>query len=186
LECEAEISDQAHTCPRCGAPTQEKQKKRSKIWLRAIGVIVLIPVVLVVVAFIQAKMMSPEDSALDTVSRELRGRMKDPDSMTIRSSFVVTEKNPGEAYSIFVCGVVDGKNGFGGYQGGTRFVANLLASKGTSPSLIDLMLDDDTTAIKNAKQLGKLSPFEDNYWNSSCVDENHPRVLTPSPSPRHY
>ena len=76
--------------------------------------IVLIPVVIMVSFFIRNKAVGPEGWARDDVEKVLRAQMKDPDSMVIRSSYVVTRVS-GAQTEISICGVVDGRNAFGGY-----------------------------------------------------------------------
>lgn len=138
-------------------------------------VIVLIPVVIMVSAFIRNKAVGPEGWARDDVEKALRGKMKDPDSMVIRSSYVV-KRVVGDRTEISICGIVDGRNSFGGYAGGMKF-----ASMSVSNTELGVF-DTYTVELENpantsdARSVSRLSGFESVYWNQFCVDANHPAL----------
>ncbi|WP_139205777.1 hypothetical protein [Pseudomonas guariconensis] len=138
-------------------------------------IILLIPVIVMAGAFVRNKMIGPVGWARDDVEKTLRARMKDPDSMVIRSSFVVEKKIEGQT-EISICGFVDGKNSFGGYAGNMRF-----ASRSVSNEQLGTF-DTYTVEIENpretaqAREVNMLSGFEVVYWNKFCVDEQHPAL----------
>jgi hypothetical protein len=139
-------------------------------WALLAFVLVLVAVPLS--AYVRNKLIGPVGWAQDDAERLLRQRVKDPGSMVIRSSFAVAAPDG----SIAICGIVDAKNSFGGYTGGVRFVSQSLALSG-SFTHIGLQLED-AAETRAARQVNRLSGFEEVYWNGSCVDEAHP-PLTP-------
>ena len=61
---------------------------------------------------------------MDNTEKRLKVKMKDPESMVIRTSFIVRINNQSKKSTIIsICGIVDGKNGFDGYTGDTRFMS---------------------------------------------------------------
>ena len=118
---------------------------------------------------------SPEEQAQELTEINLKQLLKDPDSMKIKSSFIV--KKPADKkgdFDISVCGIVDGKNGFGGYTGGIPFVSNSAVFDGET-HFISINIEDPTDK-KNATQLKKLSAFENIFWNGYCTDATHPKL----------
>ena len=137
--------------------------------------IVLIPVVIMVSFFIRNKAVGPEGWARDDVEKALRTKMKDPDSMVIRSSYVV-KRVVGARTEISICGIVDGRNSFGGYAGGMKFASMSVSNKelGTFDThTVELENPADTV---DARSVRRLSGFEDVYWNQFCVDASHPAL----------
>lgn len=148
-------------------------------WL--VIVLIGIPVVLVGGIYIRNKAVGPVGWAEDNAMKALRGMMKDPDSMVIRSSFIVRKPNTSGGEDIAICGIVDGKNGFGGYTGGTRFVSVSLTTNGSYGETFDtrtIQIEDSAEKAK-AVDVKMLSGFEKVYWNDNCVDAEHP-ALTPN------
>ena len=141
--------------------------------------LVAIPALFVAGVYVRNKAVGPTGWAEDNTIKALKAKMKDPDSMVIRSSYVVLKTNDKEDTEIFICGIVDGKNSFGGYAGGTRF-----ASRSVSSKRLDTF---DTYSVEMESREGKalassvkwLSTFEKVYWNNYCVDAAHP-PLTPT------
>ncbi|AFJ01990.1 hypothetical protein Q7C_821 [Methylophaga frappieri] len=135
-------------------------------------ILVLVPVVLVLSVYIRTKASGPVGWAKDYTTKELKAQMKDPDSMVIRNSYVVQQPSEDGFTYIGICGIVDGKNGFGGYSGGSRFVSISLTSKNT--------FDFISVTVENPKEkriargVGVISGFEKVYWNNYCVDAEHP------------
>lgn len=162
-------------------PAKKKEGKKTNFLYLGLLAILSIPVIFFGSAIIYGMTRTPSSIALSNVEKKLRETMKDPDSMVIRSSYFITEKEDGKIKSMHVCGVVDGRNGFGGYQGGIRFVADMDGS--SAPDVYHLELDDgDESLNKFLKGKGMLTPFEKVYWNGGCVDEYHP-ALTASSEP---
>jgi len=107
----------------------------------------------------------------------LKAKMKDPESMVIRSSFIVRINNPSDkTTTISICGIVDGKNGFGGYTGGTRFMSRSVLDDKLNTFDTHEVEMDNTEDKRAAESVHSLSPFEDIYWNPSCVDAEHPAL----------
>lgn len=138
--------------------------------------LIIIPVVLVAGVYIRNKAAGPVGWAEDNTNKALRAKMKDPDSMTIRSSYIVLKTNDRNDTEINICGIVDGKNSFGGYTGGTRFASRSVSSKalGTFDTHSVEMEDEQQKAL--ALKVNMLSSFEKVYWNDYCVDATHPPI----------
>lgn len=142
-------------------------------------IVIAAPAVLVAGIYTRNKIIGPVGWAEDNTMRELRMRMRDPDSMVIRSQFVVTKRNADGDQEIAICGVVDGRNAFGGYAGGSRFVSlsvHLARFDAFDTQLVEV---EDPRETAEAREVGMLSGFESVYWNDHCVDSQHP-PLTPS------
>ncbi|MFJ2320012.1 hypothetical protein [Pseudomonas sp. NPDC087817] len=140
-----------------------------------IAVIVLVPVVVVVGAFIRNKAIGPVGWAMDDVEKSLRAKMKDPNSMVIRSSYVV-ERKSGARREISVCGFVDGKNSFGGYADSVRFASRSVSNENLGTFDTYTVKIENPSETAQARDVGMLSGFEDAYWNKLCVDEFHPAI----------
>ncbi|WP_426172607.1 hypothetical protein [Pseudoduganella sp. R-34] len=145
-------------------------------WL--VIVLFAIPVVLVGGIYIRNKAVGPVGWAEENAKKALRGMMKDPDSMIIRSSFIVRKPNTNGGEDIAICGIVNGKNGFGGYTGGTRFVSVSFTTNGSYGETFDtraVQIEDSAEKAK-AVDVKMLSGFEKVYWNENCVDAEHPAL----------
>ena len=138
--------------------------------------IVLIPVVIMVSFFIRNKAVGPEGWARDDVEKVLRAQMKDPDSMVIRSSYVVTRVS-GAQTEISICGVVDGRNAFGGYAGGMKFASKSVSNKELGYFKTDTVKLENLADAAEARSVRMLSGFEEFYWNQFCVDASHPALI---------
>lgn len=141
--------------------------------------IVTVPVVLVAGAYIRNKAIGPAGWAEDNTIKELRTKMKDPASMVIRESFFVHKINESGDEEISMCGIVDGKNSFGGYTGGTRFASKSVSYKTLGAFNTDFVEIEDVSKKAVASRVKRLSSFEAVYWNGHCVDATHP-PLTPT------
>jgi hypothetical protein len=108
------------------SPRRERSLKIFK-WL--VILIVAIPVVIIAGAYIRNKAIGPAGWAEENTLKALKAKMKDPESMAIRSSYIVQRSKGDDSVEIFVCGIVDGKNSFGGYTGGVRFASRSVSSK---------------------------------------------------------
>jgi hypothetical protein len=140
-------------------------------------VLVLVPAVAVLAIFVRNKAVGPVGWAQDDAERMLGGYMKDPESMVIRSSFVVQRTTAHGYIEISVCGIVDGRNSFGAYTGGQRFAS--LSTHSSSLKTFDTrsVEIEDVEQKRVAASLGMLSAFEKVYCNSRCVDGLHPELV---------
>lgn len=118
---------------------------------------------------------SPDQNAESKARAAVKGLLKDPPSARFKDAYVV--RRPADANGIqtlAVCGIVDGKNGFGAYTGGSRYVVTMVDGAGAllvSSATID---DGDRRAALD----GQETIFERVYWNPSCVDVGHPAMMT--------
>jgi hypothetical protein len=126
--------------------------------------------------FIRNKAIGPVGWAEDNTTKALKTKLKDPSSMTIRSSYVVEKTLPNGNTEIYICGIVDGKNSFGGYTGGSRFVSKSVSSKSLNTFDTYIVEVEDETVKSTAHSANRLSPFEKVYWNEYCVDDTHPKI----------
>ncbi len=124
--------------------------------------------------YIHNKSLTPEDLAMENTTARLRSLLKDPESMKIRASYIVFKSNDRGSTDVSVCGVVDGKNSFGGYTGGTKFVSVSTWTKDPDTFSTWIVELEDATEAQRSKDAGRLSPFDSVYWNSHCVDAMHP------------
>lgn len=125
-------------------------------WL-VIGVMVL-AVLLVGGNFIRSKAVGPRGWAEDDTIKKLAARMKDPASMVIRSSYFI-EVNKGDYTEINLCGIVDAKNSFGAYTGGTRFVSVSHSTKDTFDNFLvelDSSTESDRARAKECRNAYRL------------------------------
>lgn len=193
-ECKASVSDQASSCPHCGYPIKQvpftvnaqnspsnsvanTRKSGGHGWAWVFGIVVAIPVVLIAGIYIRNKAIGPLGWAQDNTAKALKERMKDPDSMVIRSSYVVQKEDDKGNQFIYICGIVDGKNGFGGYAGGTRFASKSEYSKSLGTFDTWSVQMEDPEQERTAKDVGMLSGFNSVYWNDWCVDATHPAIV---------
>lgn len=116
-----------------------------------------------------------------TAERNVAQQLKDPDSAKFRSAYLVRRQADENGNSdLALCGVVDGKNSFGAYSGGTRFVA--FGYQGESRTQVsDVRFDDSSKQQPTVDSRGTDKPetvFEKVYWNEHCVDAMHPPTYT--------
>jgi hypothetical protein len=143
--------------------------------LKWIGAICLIPVVLVAAAYIRNKAVGPVGWATDDVEKALRAQMKDPDSMVIRSSYVV-QRQTEFGLEISICGLVDGRNSFGAYSGPMRFASKSFSNRQLEVFETSMVKLENPLEAKQSHDVNMLSTFEEIYWNKYCVDETHPAL----------
>lgn len=147
-------------------------------FLKALLILVVaIPLVLIVGFYIRNKSVGPIGWAEDDVQKRLRMHMKDPESMVIRSSYVVTRQKGPTTTEISICGIVDGKNSFGGYTGGQRFASRSVHDSQYKTFDTYSVEVEDPQQKSKSDSLGLLSAFERVYWNELCVDEAHPPLI---------
>lgn len=143
--------------------------------MRILKWLLIIVAVLIAGIYIRNKAIGPEGWAFDNTERELMSRMKDPDSLEIRTHFVITRVN-GNKSEIFICGQVDGKNSFGAYTGGTRFASRSTSNKDLGTFDTWSVQVEDEQETRKAREVNMLSSFEQVYWNDWCVDSKHAPV----------
>ncbi|MBD8654151.1 hypothetical protein IFT68_00740 [Oxalobacteraceae sp. CFBP 13730] len=118
-------------------------------------------------SYLRNKLIGPEGWALDNTEAKLKSMMKDPASTAIRSAqtFSTVDSTTG-AKTIYICGVVDGKNSFGAYSGGTRFVSRSVSTIDTFDTYeVDLENPEDVSLARAANM---PSAFEKVYWAPYC------------------
>lgn len=142
-------------------------------------VVVGVPVLLMAGIYVRNKSVGPVGWAEDNTIKALKAKMKDPDSMVVRSSYFVQTATPTGDTEISMCGIADGRNSYGGYAGGTRFVSVSLDSKSTNTFDTYIVQMDESSATERAesKQVKMLTGFEKVYWNGHCVDGAHPALV---------
>jgi hypothetical protein len=111
----------------------------------------------------------------------IKQRLKDPDSSRFGDIYVV-ERNPDSngIKNICVCGVVDGRNSFNAYTGGSRFVVSLMSSGSqNTPAIAFAEIEDGSKkAVPRRINEELATKFEHIYWNTSCVDASHTPTFT--------
>lgn len=147
-------------------------------WLQVVLVVLVgVPLVIVAGVFIRNKIVGPAGWAKDNTVKQLKASMKDPGSMVIRSSYVVSVAGPGpQATTLFLRGVVDAKDDAGAYTGGLRFVSKSIDDNddGTFDT-IAVAIEVPAQKIRADSQ-HVLSVFESANWNAHCVDAAHPAL----------
>ncbi|MBI3712631.1 MAG: hypothetical protein HY253_06685 [Burkholderiales bacterium] len=136
--------------------------------------LVSIPIVLITSVYVRNKAIGPAGWAEDNTVKALKAYMKDPDSMVVRSSYTLSSTNADGDMEIRICGIVDGKNSFGGYTGGTRFVSKSVRNKRFETFDTNFVKIEDSEETARALKLEMLSGFDKVYWNEYCVDSAHP------------
>ncbi|WP_250500569.1 hypothetical protein [Caballeronia sp. GAWG1-5s-s] len=125
---------------------------------------------------------SPDDVTKNGAEDLVRKSLKDPDSAKFSSEFIVRSK-PDEKGIVFVgvCGLVNARNGFGGYAGNARFVAVSSESSQVGPSYPFMaQIENSKTSRPGTAADGtrRATIFESVYWNQYCVDAAHPPMFT--------
>lgn len=121
-------------------------------------------------------------TAIGSAEKSVVALLKDPDSAKFSNEFIVRGVEDKDGFQpLATCGFVNAKNSFGGYTGASRFVV----SQTEGHKIITF--DSYATAIEDAKNRhaiigGKHDPkpsvFEEVYWNTSCVDAQHPATYS--------
>jgi len=122
-----------------------------------------------------------EDAAVSEAKAVIKTHLKDPETARFQEIHIVksTETISG-SQNIAVCGVVDGKNGFNAYTGGSRFIVRMSIHKDRKALILDSEIDDGTTkTIAEDQDPKKIqSPFELWHWNVYCLDSTHSPTFT--------
>ncbi len=137
--------------------------------------------VLIVTVVALSSCGSPDDYAKLSAEKAVAARLKDPPTARFSNEFVVRKpvaKNGQQ--ELATCGVVDGKNSFGGYTGGTRFVViQMQWFKPAEPSFDNVYVTiDDGDRRAALGEPAHQTAFEKVSWNESCVDADHPATFT--------
>lgn len=118
-------------------------------------------------SYVRNKLIGPEGWAMDRTERRLQAMMKDPGSTVIRSSQTFSRVDPETGDTIiYICGVVDGKNSFGAYSGGSRFVSRSVSRSNTFDTY-EVNLEDAEDIALSAR-VNLPSTFETVYWAPHC------------------
>ena len=147
-------------------------------WLVAL----LVGVSLLIVAgvFIRNKVVRPAGWARDNTVNQLKPNMRDPGSMVVRSSYIISVATPNKKNTtLTLCGVVDARNDAGVYTGGLRFISTSVDDNDAGTFDTGPVLIEDPAQKVDAQRRHTLSAFESASWNTRCVDAAHP-PLTPA------
>lgn len=143
-ECKRQISDQARTCPGCGAviaarPTAQQGKKRLVRWaLIGVGV----AIVLIAVMGIVGEQLPDSDATIAAAAeRTWSQQFKDPTSVEWRNVTVLMGKQSSERV---VCGEVNARNGFGAYTGFYPFAGYVFLAYGHADKISQILVADDS------------------------------------------
>lgn len=173
-ECGHQVSDTAQTCPNCGA--RVKPKSRALKWFMG-GVGALVVAFFALGAFLVST-RTPDEVFIAEAREHVAAQLKNPDTARFGTSFVVrkqVEKNGAVFDAVALCGLVDGKNAFGAYAGGTRYVVGgFQGGKIVTIVGVDLEDGDRRATVKSYDKAEKATIFEELYWNEKCVDAAHP------------
>lgn len=150
--------------------------KRAFSWgTAALVLLVAVPIIALGSVYIRNKVIGAAGWLKDDTEKLLRARMRDPDSLVIRDHYFVRNQTPGVEGMVTICGIVDGKNGFGAFAGGTRFVAYAFTGANSYTGPREVFMEDPRQQ-SDAHALKRLSAFESVYWNGHCVDATHPAI----------
>lgn len=83
------------------------------------------------------------DPTLDAAKPQIAAQFRDPDAVQFKDLKVV-----GTEPHRYVCGAVNGKNGFGAYVGFTRFTADI---EGTGKTVSVTYVETEAEAVKRAQ-----------------------------------
>lgn len=123
---------------------------------------------------------SAEQGAIASAQHAVKQSLKDPPSARFGEAFVVVKPPTKDGVVMqSTCGIVDGKNGFGGYTGGTRYVA--MQSAGPNGVMTFSVTIEDGN--RQATLDNKTTTFEKVYWNANCVDAAHPATHSGEEAP---
>lgn len=124
---------------------------------------------------------SDDDQFKWAAEKAVASQLKDPDSAKFEKSFVVRkEADSSGFYRLSACGVVNGKNSYGAYSGGSRFVVWGSQGPGTQ-DVTSVVIENpfERTATVGSRETGKPETvFEKVSWNAHCVDATHPPTFT--------
>lgn len=146
-------------------------------WL--VVVLVGVPLLIVAGVYVRNKAVGPAGWAQDNTVRQLKANLKHPDSMVIRSSYIV-KVAAAHATTYFLCGVVDAKDDAGAYTGGLRFLSTSVDDNDAGTFDTGAVVIEDPAQKIRADSQHVLSAFESASWNGHCVDAAHPQLAPAS------
>lgn len=119
---------------------------------------------------------SDRESLISSAQDFVADMLKDPESARFRGIFLIpNEEKDGILQDIAICGVVDGKNSFGAYTGGQRFVAYGYRGDGILGVHRAYLEGQDRRPTPETYDTEiKETIFESIHWNAVCVDGEHP------------
>ena len=124
---------------------------------------------------------SDDDQFKWAAEKAVASSLKDPDSAKFDRTYVIRKETDDRGFSrLAACGVVNGKNSYGAYSGGARFV--VWGSQGpNSQNLTSVNIENpfERAATAESRSTGKFETiFEKISWNAYCVDATHPPSFT--------
>lgn len=125
--------------------------------------------------------MSATDSAKFTAQKIVSKSLKDPDSAKFSDEFTILQPKNNDGLTLLsACGYVNGKNSFGALAGNTRYVVTFNLTEKDEINFISVSIDDGKTdaTLDTKDKAQKESVFDQVYWNTNCVDGNHPKHFT--------
>ena len=107
---------------------------------------------------------SQDDNARGSAEKAISAKLKDPGSAKFTDVFLVEVKAPApETRHVAVCGTVDGKNSFGAYSGGSRFVVLKSFGLGQFKTEGTVFAEiEDVSSTSSAKAFAQV------YWSKYC------------------
>lgn len=130
---------------------------------------------------IAACSQNPLDDAIGAGRKAAESTLKDPASARHIETFAVRGKGEEGKNTIYACGTIDGKNSFGAYTGGVRYVVQQgIGHDGTRVYNVSIHTEEsDHRATSETRfSVKKETVFEKVYWNPSCTNEAHPPTFT--------
>ena len=136
-------------------------------------------IALVILAAALTGCMSDEESLKYSAEKQVSAMLKDPDSARFSGLYLVPGAVREKMQDVAICGLVNGKNGFGGYGGVERFVAygykgTVGGSKLLGVSRANFEGADRRATLGTVDTPNKATIFEEIHWNEACVDKAHP------------
>jgi hypothetical protein len=144
----------------------------------ALGLLVGVTLLIVGGTYVRNKVVGPAGWARDNTLTQLKANLRNPGSMVIRTSYIVTSADPGKNVNVIeLCGIVDAKDAAGEYTGGLRFVSRSIDDNaaGTFDTYAVMIEDPAQKVLADSQHV--LSTFESRYWNVHCVDATHPALV---------
>lgn len=123
--------------------------------------------------------LNPSSEAKMLAEKAVTAQLKDPDSAKFGDAFVVVtpaKESPG-LEDVAVCGLVNAKNGFGGYTGDQRYVAYGFRHVGGTNTTI-VAVNFENLASEQQCETGRENAFEQFAWNVHCFDDAHPKTYS--------
>lgn len=123
--------------------------------------------------------MSDDESLKFSAEKYVSAQLKDPDSARFSGVYLVPGNRRESMQDVAICGMVNGKNGFGAYGGSERFVAYGYKGTAGGSKLLGVSRayfegSDRRATVGTAEAPNKATIFEEIHWNEACVDATHP------------